>query len=407
MNTVGDSRLRQRLVGLRDEVAESAPAFTLAADSVADALLNYLDVVYDGEPSPAESFPTIFSQGCNDLLDLLAAAIAGHGRPAMRAARAVFESAIAFLDVTTDGSADKRYMDHLWVTAYLESGLSLGEDLLTPEERAAEEDRRRCYRASAEETYAELVSDEGYGRRFVNGWARGDLAGRARAHGHEHLYAPYKVASGVIHAGAGGGYGTENLIGGRQIVRTGPALAICPLAAIYGLRSFRLMVPAREQDAGHPLTILLVEALDDLEEAWPAYRRAMMDLDARTWPTDPPEQGLIAVAHVSVDGSVAWYVANQRSKHLALTSAPARLPVGFDLLVRATKEADSPLGASAFFMIDGLLATVPAEPTWTELEELSPGAIMMRVELPGDRPGEGPPKSRAGSHEHLREDGHD
>ncbi|WP_299952647.1 DUF5677 domain-containing protein [uncultured Modestobacter sp.] len=385
MDATGNSRLRQRLVGLQDEVAEAAPAFTLAADSVADSLLNYLDVVYDGEPGPAESFPTIFSQACNDLLDLLAAVIAGHGRPAMRAARAVFESAIALLDVTTDGSADKRYMDHLWVTAYLESGLSLGEDLLTPGERAAEEDRRRRYRASAQEAYAELVSDKGYGKRFVNGWARGDLAARARAHGHEHLYAPYKVASGVIHAGAGGGYGTENLISGRQIVRTGPALAICPLAAIYGLRSFRLLVPAREQDAGHPLTILLIDAMSDLEGAWPAYRRAMMELDARLWPTNPPEQGLVAVARVSVDGSVAWYVANQRSKRLAPTSAPAQLPVGFDLLVRATKEVGGPPGASAFFMIDGVLATVPAEPTWTELEELASGAIMMRVELPDDR----------------------
>lgn len=385
MDTTGDSHLRQRLVGLTNEVAEVAPTFTVAADSVADSLLNYLDVVYDGEPGSAESFPTIFSQACNDFIDLLAAVIAGNGRPAMRAARAVFESAIAFLDVTTDDTADKRYMDHLWVTAYLESGLSLGEDLLTPAERTAEETRRRRYRASAEETYAELVSDEGYGRRFVNGWARGNLAARAQAHGHEHLYAPYKVASGVIHAGAGGGYGIENLISGRQIVRTGPALAICPLAAIYGLRSFRLMIPARVQDAGHPLTARLVAALDDLEQAWPTYRRAMMELDARMWPTDPPEQGLVAVAQVSVDGSVAWYVANQRSKRLALTSTPAHVPAGFDLVVRATKEVGGPPGTSAFFMIDGVLATVPAEPTWTELEELSPGAIMMRVELTDNR----------------------
>jgi hypothetical protein len=299
----------------------------------------------------------------------------------MRAARSVFESAITLLDVVADTDADSRYMKHLGVSAFIEASMSLGEELLSDAEREREVDRRERYMAAAKPTYDELMQDPAYGRRFRNSWSKSDLASRARAHGHGDMYLLYKFASGITHAGAGGSYGVEQLILEHQVIRTGPALAVCPIAALYSIRSLRLVLPLPFRSDDHPYAIALLEALDAAEAAWPQFRREVLALDEATWPLEPPPQGFEAVVAISAYG-VRWFIGDSRRRELAEIPPPVDEPEVVGRLMEAVREEIGGGDEEAFFILSGVIPVMPPQPKWVAFEDVSSSGMMMQIEVP-------------------------
>lgn len=379
MDESNSSSLTSRVNALSSLIKNTAPSFVRHANLTARELIQYLDLVYDGRTLPAESFPTVFSQLCNDFLDLLADLLAGRGRPAMRTARTIFESSITLMDVTSDHKLDDRYADHLWIAAFLESQWSLGEELLSEAERVSEKERRDKYQASARAKFDALTADEKYGKRFINSWIGLDLASRARMYGYGEKYPLYKIASAFVHSGAGGAHGIETLIDSRRVVRTGPALAACPPAAIFGVRVFRelfMKIPSENLPSADGLT----GALSELEHAWPEYRQAVLVLDKNFWPASAPEQGFALVARVTGAGEISWFIADRRGKRLTPSQGPAENPAILRKAVAAIQETSSlDDNHSIFLLMPDIEIVPPTNSKWVYLDDIDPGAEILAI----------------------------
>lgn len=251
----------------------------------------------------------IFSQSCNDFSDLLRDLGEGSGRSAIRAARALIEHAVNFVDVISERDSAGRYIDHLSFVHELQFDLKVGVERMPAGKR-----RSYLHRLSkaAREARADVERAIGrYGAAFRRQWAASNLFDRADKYGLSDLYGFYRLASLVMHGAAGGTLGTLREQGGPPILRTGPALELCPFAYYAGVRAHRIVVQesTRVRSDLDPIGVLSI--LDRLNEEWPGYRDTIEKIDEELWPKGPV--GSEAVALISRTGAVRWYWWNRES----------------------------------------------------------------------------------------------
>lgn len=275
---------------IADKIMEAMPelrpqlsvgSMTAALFSCTEALIGDIDV----EDAVQLARSRIVNQALNDYLDLLYEAFSGRGRPALRTARTLFEHLVNYRWIDADPVEAERYCKHGAVG-----------DLLDLEVSASREEEftgnaRRAYRHWRQKAERQIRRDanaaiDQYGDSFRRSWASKSLRDRAARHGLADEYdTAYRLLSAVIHGNAAGDVGHRASIGGHSVVRTGPALAVCPLALRCGHRYFTLLVTEWENAAGRPepmarlreLVRVVAERLDD-------HRTACLALDDGLWP---------------------------------------------------------------------------------------------------------------------------
>lgn len=246
----------------------------------------------------------IANQATNDFNDLVFDLLDARGRPATRAARALIEHLVNLSDVVSNTELAERYLAHATLMPILEAEAKVGVALLTGSERQAEEHRLkslgRRHKAAAEAAISK------YGNAFRRSWAPDTLYTRAGRHGFQNLYHYYRLSSQVLHGAAGGAMGSVKEIEGKFVHRSGPALALLPLAYYEGLQAFKAFLKILAHLSPSVDMQQASDAVGALLAAWPAYRKAVRNVDRWLWPETPPT-GPLAILGVSRSGTRRWF----------------------------------------------------------------------------------------------------
>jgi hypothetical protein len=280
------------ILSFQAKFAAALPAFTGATTSGADM---------DDPGQMARS--RIVNQATNDFMDLFYEAMSGRGRPAARSARTLYEHLVNLEWVTSDGSEAQRFCDHAAV------GELLDLELNTPSEEQFSGGTRKRVRHAQKKLERRIRPAEAavigkYGKSFQRSWTKTSLRDRASQVGLDVEYDCYRLLSAVIHGTAGGDLGHRREIDGKQVVRTGPAIAVCPYALKNGLAFYRRIVGDVATAVGLGACQDLVEALADLADALPVHEALCDDVDRGLWPTEAP--AALMFLRVEVDGTWTW-----------------------------------------------------------------------------------------------------
>lgn len=275
---------------IRKELVSLAPAFTTAAKESVRSATRSMAVTHEtlrtiGGPR-GDALRLVLSQAANDWIDLVYELMHGRGRAALRAARSMFEHHVTAEAVGSNDGDAQRYVDHLPVAdrhfvdlKRVEQHLR-GGDLKSHRHEIHKLDRDT--RKPADEAIAR------YGQGFRSSWSAAKLHDRAMSLGLGDDYNFYRVASLPVHGAAAGIYGGKRLIGGHDVYRTGPFLAACPLAAIYGTAFCGGVLRPVADVAGERTVRDWHRAVEDMEGTIGEYMVAITDLDERLWPERAP-----------------------------------------------------------------------------------------------------------------------
>lgn len=245
----------------------------------------------------------ILNQAHNDFLDLLYESMSGRGRPAVRSARSLFEHMVNHGWISANPSEAERYCDH----AAMAELLNL--DLNTPEaEEFTGKTRKkvRHWRHKLERRIrpAAALAIDKYGPSFRRSWTKSSLLNRAQSVGAGADYDVYRLLSAVIHGAAGGDLGHRSEIDGIQVVRTGPAVSICPLALQVGLKFYEMLVRQIREAVDSVVTLELEKLLSQLSDLVPDHEKRCTAVDAEIWPGEAPVS--VMYLRVELDGTRNW-----------------------------------------------------------------------------------------------------
>lgn len=121
----------------------------------------------------------------------------------------------------------ERYLDHAAIAELLDLELNtVAEDEFT----GAARKRVRHWRHKLERRIRPAAKRviQVHGPWFRSRWTQVNLRDRADQVGLGGEYDSYRLLSAVIHGAAGGDLGHRQEIGGAQVLRTGPAVGLCP-----------------------------------------------------------------------------------------------------------------------------------------------------------------------------------
>lgn len=261
-----------------------------------------------------DAIHVIACQAVNDLTDLLTDCLDGSGRPAMRAARSLYEHGVNAYSVLADPAQPDRYMAHLSQGPALLAELDPGAEMLSGSARKAYLHRTATVGRDASRQFEAAVRQ--YGPSFRRSWSALNLKDRASSCGMGGLYDFYKLGSLVAHGSAGGSMGTRRVHAGEGAgsdlqsfvtYRTGKALELCPIAMWGGVLSHLHVMQAVE--AAHPSIsasewsqpLLLVLGL------WSSYREATSAIDKEMWP-EYPQSGALGVMAFTRTKRTRWFL---------------------------------------------------------------------------------------------------
>lgn len=291
---------------LADQIAGRFPSILEFQDGLHEGLRTFTTALFssaDHDVPRSLARSRIVGQATNDFLDLILEAMSGRGRPAARSSRALYEHIVNLRWVTNQPDQAQRYCDHAAI------GDLLDLDLNTPTEdqyTGVTRKRVRHWRKKLERRIrpAAAAALDTYGESFRRSWTPTNLRDRARTVGLDTDYDLYRLLSSVIHGSAAGDLGQRQEIDGRQVVRTGPAVALCPLALRTGLGWYRMIVGEVEASLGSGATDGLAPALDQLAADLPTHEALCHLVDAELWPDEPPQS--IVFLRVEVGGQWRW-----------------------------------------------------------------------------------------------------
>jgi hypothetical protein len=271
----------------------------------------------------------IFNQAASDYMSLINELAIGNGRSAVRTARSLIEHAVNLADVINDTDSAERYVAHLAFEAEYSAKFELGLDLLSDrEQRKARSQTRHYLRKVAAQLQSSIAK---YGSKFRLSWSEANLRDRAVKYNLDYLYPAYKLTSLVIHGASGGQLGLTKQIEFRRVVRTGPAIYLCPFAYIAGIKAMTEIMQQvsnlrKDLDAQVPLFLL-----GQLTNAWPEYLDAARKADKATWPTKAPLPPM-AILAVAANGHHRWYW-HSIDKQLIIEADPPKLNESYQKMV--------------------------------------------------------------------------
>lgn len=260
------------------------------------------------------------SQAANEGIDLVMECLRGSGRPALKAARSLFELRLTTVDIVHDPTQLQRYEDHQWVVWKLNLDLESAK----PARHRGDAHRRRKAEREIRPEFDRVVAS--YGPAFRRSWRTESLADVARRLGMMRDYDFYRLASGVLHGSSGGVIGQfviESVEGGDVPVhRTGLAIGLCPDAWRAGLRHLRGIVEESSSLLGAGGTEELLFAISALDHRSQDFEDFMIQFDREMWAT--VDRGTIdAIAVIDLRGHCRWFVRDTRRNVLREAVPPA------------------------------------------------------------------------------------
>jgi hypothetical protein len=265
-----------------DEVLEELPVLRDIHEELGDALPFTHEAISLADQTDAtqRARGRILAQASNDYLDLLYEATCGRGRPALRTARTLFEHLVNYRSIDTDSAMAERYCDHESLGAVLDLELNTAQE---DEFEGKLRKRFRHWRNRLERTHysAAKAAIGKYGPSYRSSWAVRTVLERARVHGLEGDYDFYRLCSAISHGTASGTIGIRAEVAGTDVVRTGPALSLVPLALRYGNRYFSMIltdtISYLGADASHRLRRVTQSIEDSLADFDGSTRRRVVD----------------------------------------------------------------------------------------------------------------------------------
>lgn len=307
----GMTAARKTPLDAPDAIAEDlravAPRFCEAGEHVAAAVGVSMSATHqtlgDRNDVVGEATRSVLTHLANDTIDLIYDLLHGRGRSATRVARSLFEHQIA-IELVKDPTMAQRYLDHDAVGRryFLE---------LDRTERFVTGTNLKAHRFKMRKVDNETSADAGaavarYGAGFRRGWTPLSIREHATHLGHESDYSFYKVASLPTHGAVAGIFGSRQTVGREVVHRTGPALAACPLPAIYGLSFIQIALQAAEATTGHGALEHWQERVRALISELPSYITATGDIDKELWPEAGPVNAAPMVVVDSYRNAELW-----------------------------------------------------------------------------------------------------
>jgi hypothetical protein len=273
-----------------------------------------------GTNSTGESQKLIVTQAANDYLDLLFDVSCGRGRPALRTARSLLEHMVALRDVGGSTSLSDRYVEHVVAAHSWRAQLTLPERHVSPNTARSLAHYRQKLARDVQRPLRGVQSK--YGSSFLRQWNPATLRDRMTAQSLDEFWPFYALSSSILHGSGGGVIGLVDDQNYEPAVhRIGPALELCPIALLYGLKFFEQLVVecnAVEPGAGN----VLLSAIADLNGSWEDYWRAISIIDSKLWPDRPPP-GLGAVVQIMPGGLRRWWLVDLVNNRVAPADPPA------------------------------------------------------------------------------------
>jgi hypothetical protein len=291
-------------VGMACETLAALPGFRSFVEKLPEAIRVVEASVVQSESMP-QALKSIMVQATNECFDLVAAAAMGEGRSALKSSRSLFDLHVTALDVSGDAVAAERYENHRWVVWNQWAQLNLEQAYLYGNDRKAHDHQAKVALRESQSEADRAIGQ--YGAAYRRSWINLDLRSRATNHGIESRYDLYRLASAVLHGSAGGAIGIhvqhdENV----GTYRTGPALALAPIAVLAGLQDYGGIISVVENAGAIGAPVVREEILRGLE-AWPEYRSYILRLDA-TWWAHAPRHDVLGVLSVGPGLSRVWYL---------------------------------------------------------------------------------------------------
>jgi hypothetical protein len=290
---------------MRRELLKEAPSFSRAFSELLQPLSVLTAAMFRTQ---SEALALVTNHIMNDTLDLLRHASAGDGRAALRTARSLFEGMINLQDLYSDISLQQRYSDHEAVTQESLLEVDWGYDQLGGKLRRS----ASHYKKKAEREYGGATDRmvQRYGPAIRTRWHPKTFKDRVELLGFGPDYSFYRLTSALIHSSSGGALGVLREVDGTRVHRTGPAVSLCPVAVLHGLRYIdNALAVLRQHGVEVPEPTL--NAVASLQEAWPEFFHACMAIDQAMWPDERPVSsvGVLVLAAPQGMGS-RWLVGN-------------------------------------------------------------------------------------------------
>lgn len=288
--------------------------------------------LYDKLPHQGQRH--ILTAAKNDTLALVRLIDSLEGRAAAGLARANFEHLVNFRDVTAaSDNTSERYLDHRHAVAAKMSERRWHLDLLDSKSRRKERNRLDGLAHRAKRPLLEAAKR--YGPGFKNGWAKGTLRDRAKAHKVDYLYPGYSGLSGVIHGSSGGLTGLVRDVEGVSVHRTGPDLELTALAYEEGFASFNELATTLRSITGLPHADEIAQRAANVLHGIPEIRNALAKLDRKMQPRVPGIPALVMVLLIHPSLKHRWIVQDTRNAIVCVAEAPNPEPDISDLLNEA------------------------------------------------------------------------
>lgn len=272
------------------------------------------------ERSASHAGALIVNQSVNDAQDMLLDLSRLRGRPATRAARALVEHAVNLHAVLDSADAAERYYRHSVVASTIEARAAFGLSRLTGSDHRSEAHRLKKLARDTRPALNAAITD--YGSGYVRGWAGASLHDRASAAGVLDLYDYYRFSSLVLHGSAGGATGTISAAYEEPVHRTGPSLALCVTAFHEGIRALDEVVQQLQAARSDLDMSPARDAVAELLDYWPSYRRAVLAIDRHLWPREAPPHP-VAVLCIFRSGETRWYWHDPRFGVMVEANPPA------------------------------------------------------------------------------------
>lgn len=293
---------------LGEEIQQRLPNLRPALDDLVGSAVMFVRFVQGGYKGRGPGgLPLLVTQTVNEVLDILYDIMTGRGRSALKSTRSLFELVVTAKDIMPDIEVEERYVAHRAVVEQLESGLEVQASELGWREARKDRRRRQKLRRASLQSYEEAIDK--YEKSFKRSWTQFSLATRAEKHGLSDEYDFYRMSSALLHGSSGGALGLHRVIEGTSVHRTGPALALCPLAFLQALRYFDMFIETYEMTQQKTrITMEVREAIIAARKIWPVYHSVMHRFDESLWPKVQPPPLLAVAVVTSVDRHVRWYL---------------------------------------------------------------------------------------------------
>ena len=319
--------------GWNAHLGRVVPGLDEAVQAISDRMPYFLDSIYGKES--AERLGAVVNQMTNDFLDLLYDTTSGRGRPALKTSRTMIELLVTLADIRDDPGQASRYEDHAAVVLDNYARLGIELSALTGNERRAEQHRLHKVGREVERKARELIAT--YGDGYRRSWTQRTLRSRAVGHGYEREYEIYRLSSALLHGASGGTLGLFRTIDGHDVHRTGPALALCPLALLIGLHTWTRFCEGLRGIASDVSLDEMTAATRALYEIWPDFRRVLLDLDEQVWPSTPPTRPYALVA-VTAFAKPRWYLWDRERDLLRRAEPPVATQYGTERQRQSTEK---------------------------------------------------------------------